>query len=102
MHCPHCNQPLWREFIANLYNPRSGNQQTCCKSCCHKATYVLPDYLSEETHVWFGAGVIALTLLAATAVDTTTAIQLNVGLSIFLAWAGLIALLMWTRTSVQA
>lgn len=101
MHCPHCHRPLWRDFVANLYHPRPGDQRTECVGCRHKATYALPEYLAEEEYVWFGAGVIMLTLVSATAIDARAVIQLNAGVSIFLAWAGLIALLMWTRTRVR-
>ncbi len=93
---------MWRDFVANLYHPLPGEQRTECAKCKCAARYALPEYLAEEGYVYFGAGVIALSLLCVTAIDAPILVVVNAGLSLLLAWSGLIALLMWTRTRVRS
>lgn len=101
MTCPTCARPLWRDFAANLYHPRAGSQRCACRACAAEATYELPAYLSEEPYLYFGALVIALTMLAALSIDAPTAARVNACASVFATWLGLIALLTWTRTRVR-
>ena len=101
MTCPKCSRPLWRDFAANLYHPRAAAQQSQCRSCGTKATYELPAYLAEEPYLYFGALVIALTMLAALSIEASTLARVNACASVFVTWLGLIALLTWTRTRIR-
>ena len=101
MTCPKCSRPLWRDFAASLYRPRTGAQTCACRACAAKATYELPPYLSEGPYLYFGALVIALTMLAALSLDAPTAARVNACVSVFVTWLGLIALLTWTRTRIR-
>ena len=101
MTCPSCSRPLWGDFAANLYRPRAGRQETQCRKCAHRACYALPSFLVEEAYVYFGATVIALTMLAALSMDAAVLVRLNACASVFVVWLGLIGLLTWTRTEVK-
>ena len=101
MTCPSCSRPLWRDLAANLYRPRTGQQSTTCRHCAAKATYQLPGFLSDDLYVYFGALLIALTMLAALSAECTTAIRVQLCTSVFVTWLGLIALLTWTKTRVK-
>ena len=101
MQCPTCKRPLWRDFLRNLYKPQPGEQKCRCSKCAQERFVTLPAYLSEDDYVLFGALLMMLSLLATLDVDTWPILKIQLFLSVFVSWVGLVALLTWTSTHIR-
>jgi len=101
MKCPHCQKTLWKPFFIALASPHTDESKVNCTTCSKVVKVQLPYYLTASEYAAFGGFVAGTGMAMLLTVDVSIGLRIQLLLSAFMLFTGLIATLTWTNARVR-